>query len=253
MGKEIVHNQHSQKLIQCLANLANDDDKMNAKIQLVSFAGTLLPNGNPAFRDIINFPTITKLISEYGKSHIMKIVFLLVKDLCNSVNVVRNMSEDQMIEAAGMLIDECDNLRLEDYIMMFTLGKRGQLVKIMDRMDIDIISKMLDSYWQMRYEAGQRIYEQEIYADNNRWKDKRLGQITPEEKEKMTPEEKEKSDRFGRLIGIMKAWDEEEKLKVKKYTETGCDKLVSLLKTMDALNHYLDARNLYSKRNKRKK
>jgi hypothetical protein len=43
-------------------------------------------------------------------------------DFCSSINVLRNMNEDQMIEAAAMLIAECGNFRLEDYVMMFSMG-----------------------------------------------------------------------------------------------------------------------------------
>ena len=67
-----------------------------------------------------------------------------------------------MIESASMLIDECGNFRLQDYTMMFTMAKRGQLVKIRDRIDISVITQLLDEYWKRRNFAGMKLQESEI-------------------------------------------------------------------------------------------
>ncbi len=104
---------------------------------------------------------IRDLINEHGKKTMLKVLFLLIKDFCNSINVVRNINEDQMIEAAAVLIDECNNFRLEDYTIMFSVAKRGGLVKILDRMDISVISQMLDEYWKRRNFAGMKLQESE--------------------------------------------------------------------------------------------
>lgn len=113
------------------------------------------------------------------------------------------MTEEQMIEATGMLIDESDNFRIEDYVMMFALGKRGQLVKIRDRIDISLIGEMLDLYHEKRTLAGRRIQEEEFVKKENQWNQKQVPD--PESEEEM-----EMSERFGRLAGIMSAWKEED-------------------------------------------
>lgn len=167
-------------------------------MELVAMTGAIMPQGNPAFAIVRQFPTIAQLINEYGRKTMLKAIYLLVKDLCGSLNVVRNMNDDQMIEAAAMLLDECDNFRLEDYTMMFALGKRGHLVKIMDRVDIETIGKMLDVYYDRRKEAGYRLQQQEI--EPAAWS---KGAPSPE-----TAEEKEMSERFGKIVGIMKSWED---------------------------------------------
>ncbi len=104
------------------------------------------------------------LAAQYGENVLLKNIFLLVKDFCGGVNVVRNMNEDQMIEAAAMLLDECGNFRLEDYVMMFSMAKRGAFfpdVKIYDRIDIQLISSIMDEYWKRRNEAGRIAQEAE--------------------------------------------------------------------------------------------
>lgn len=175
-------------------------------MELVTMTGKMMPNGNPLFEIVKNCPAITQLVHEYGRKTVLKVLYLLVKDLCNTLNVVRNMNNDQMIEAAAMLLDECDNFRLEDYTMMFALGKRGQLVKIMDRVDMDMISGMMDAYWHLRLAAAYRLQQQEIEKED--WS-KPIP--APE-----TDAEKAMSAQFGKLVGIMKVWEDTPEEKKKK-------------------------------------
>lgn len=121
-----------------------------------------MPKGVPNLLGVIKYPTIEQLGQEIGKKRVLLMILALVRDMCDSLNVVRNMSEDQMIEAASMLLDESDNFRLEDYVMMFSMAKRGQLVKIFDRIDIDLVGEILNVYWQKRNEAGRRHQEDQF-------------------------------------------------------------------------------------------
>lgn len=131
-------------------------------MELVSISGQLMPAGKPSFLEMIKYPKIQSLVEQHGRKTILKVIFLLVKDFCASLNVVRNMNEDQMIEAAAMLLDECDNFRLEDYTMMFAMAKRGELVKVMDRIDLQIITSIIDEYWIRRRNAAQSVQTDEI-------------------------------------------------------------------------------------------
>ena len=190
--------QHSKNLVQCIAMMGMEqpEARTKAKLELTTISRQLMPGGHPSFREMRYYLSIPYLIKsgEVQEIDIATVLFILVKDLCSSVNVVRNMNEDQMIEAASMLLNECDDFRLEDFVMMFTLAKRGELIKIMDRLDINIISQMLDVYYSMRWRAGQK-YQAEEHQFNERPKPPR------------TPEEKEMSDRFGQLVGIMRSWE----------------------------------------------
>lgn len=124
-----------------------------------------MPEGRANFLGVINYPMIRDLVKTEGKKRMLSLIVLLVKDFCGSVNVVRNMNEDQMIETAQMLLDECDNFRLEDYVMMFAMAKRGKFhpeVKILDRIDIQLVAAMMDCYWTHRRSAGNKAHEEEI-------------------------------------------------------------------------------------------
>jgi len=161
VAKVNPYNQHSQKLIQCLIKMDFPETKLEAKMEFVGLVGDLMPAGIPAFLSMIKFPMIKDLVNEHGKKTMLKVIFLLIRDFCSSINVVRNMDQDQMIEAAAMLLDECGNFRLQDYTMMFSMAKRGQLVKIMDRIDISVIIQLLDEYWKMRNRTAEKLLEKE--------------------------------------------------------------------------------------------
>lgn len=145
--------------MQCLIKLETPE-RADAKMELISMASDLMPGGKPLYLEVIRYPMIRDLIITEGKKKMLAVLVIIVKDLCSSLNVVRNMNEDQMIEAAAMLLDECGNFRLEDYVMMFSMGKRGQLVKIYDRIDLQVITAMMDMYWEKRKAVG------EVYQEN---------------------------------------------------------------------------------------
>ncbi len=137
-------------------------EKIDGKMELVEITSQLMPKGIPKFLDVVKYPKIENLLPELGKSKMLKVLFLMIKDFCNSINVVRNMNEDQMIEGAAMLLDECRNFRLEDYVMMFSMAKRGDLVDIRDRIDIQMLSQMMDHYWNRRNVAAESVISGEL-------------------------------------------------------------------------------------------
>lgn len=169
---KLTIDQHSKKLMATISKLSTGD--VDAKMAFLQQAATLMPGGIPAFADIIKYPTIKSLVETYGNATMHKLVFLLVKDFCESINVVRNMTEDQMIECASMLINECGNFRLEDYVMFFASCKRGKYGRILDHIDINVISNMLDDYWMHRHQEGQAIQNKDVYMYEHMGDTKRI-------------------------------------------------------------------------------
>ena len=153
----LIPQQLSTKLMPCLIKL--ETNKTDGKLELLAITKELMPAGKPKFLDIIKYPMITDLVKQHGKKTLLKALFLLIKDFCGSINVVRNMNDDQMIETADMLLDECDNFRLEDYTIMFAMAKRGEIGNIFDHLDIQVITKMVDQYWDKRFNAAQGARE----------------------------------------------------------------------------------------------
>jgi hypothetical protein len=186
---------HSKKLIGCLIKLEIPDQKTDGKLELMKITSSLMPGGIPFFPIIRTFQPIAELLV-HNAPNISKGVFLLVRDFCASLNVVRNMNEDQMIEAAGMLIQECCNLRLEDYVIMFSMAKRGELVDIHDRVDLQVITTIADNYWSLRHIAGQKERDSDFHETLY---------VGPAERsqEALNPQEAELMNKADNLIGAV--------------------------------------------------
>ena len=142
----------------CLINSQNNNQPLSP-IQLVELATELLPKGNADFMAVKKYKPIRFLIEKElaTLSDIRCTLLVLVKNFSESMNVVRNLNETQAVEITEMLIDECGDFRLEDYFIMFQLAKRGKIGDIRDRIDIQLISKLIDEYWQYRNVEGQRL------------------------------------------------------------------------------------------------
>lgn len=162
-----------------------DDEKVKkeGKMELISITSELMPKGVPNLTGVIKYPTIKRLGQEIGKKGTLLMILALVRDYCNSINVVRNMNQDQMLETASMLLDECDNFRLEDYVIMFSMAKRGEFVKVYDHVDINLVSEIMDGYWLIRNEAGKRAHDEEFkdYEDKLKEINRTPAVLTPEE------------------------------------------------------------------------
>jgi hypothetical protein len=150
------------KLRNTLMLVASSETKAAGKMALISAVNELMPAGKPDFLSVVKYPKISDLLKTEKQGDMLLYVSVLIRDFCSSMNVSRSMNEDQIVEAAAMLLTECGNFRLEDYTMMFAMAKRGQLVKIYERIDLSVITEMLDAYWQHRRDAAQQAQDEEI-------------------------------------------------------------------------------------------
>lgn len=175
---------------------------------IVTAARDLMPGGNPDFSIIRARPTIEQMKSwpveqGFGPANLHKLLIGLLRNFCNSVNVPRdkNMNEDQMIEAAGFLLDECDNYRIEDYVMMFTLAKRGKLEvgktgRIFDRVDISLIADFKANYELLRQQG-----EDSIQAEYTR---KMEAKTLPDPRDNPNEPDEVKRKRFDDALAMLK-------------------------------------------------
>lgn len=190
-------------------------------IAIVSAASELMPNGDPDFSKIKYFPSISQLKSEVGNANLHKLLIVLIKNYCSSVNVPegKNMNEDQMIEAAGFLLDECDNYRIEDYVIMFTLAKRGKLVmernrsitgRIFDRVDIQLISEFKSNYDLLRRQGEDSIREEELRIIES--------SVKADERDKPDEPDEVKKERWDKVLETFKLMVEQgQKEREKEY------------------------------------
>lgn len=191
-----MYAQHSKRLISSLLLMEIPEQKMKGKMEMIAISRYLMPGGRPRYTEVVKYPMVKDLAKSEGNNTMLKLLLLIIRDFCNSVNVVRNMNDDQMIESASMLLDECDNFRLEDYVMMFSMAKRGDLVKIFDRLDISVITAIMDEYWIRRKRAAKEIQEQPVERLDS------LGN-TVTKKELLHPQDAKLMDSGDRLAGML--------------------------------------------------
>lgn len=197
-------------------NADDENVKKEAKMELISITSELMPKGAPNLTGVIKYPTIDRLGQEVGKKGVLLMILTLVRDYCNSLNVVRNMNEDQMLETASMLLDECDNFRLEDYVMMFSMAKRGEFVKVYDHVDINLVGEIMDAYWLIRNAAGKRAQEEEYKSYEDKLKDisrnpADLTQKEEDQKQEIVGQMKILADNMKSMVGVEERESQEQR------------------------------------------
>lgn len=97
---------------------------------------------------------IMQVEREIGENSILKLVGLLLLKTSNFFNIGKNMSEDQAIEAAGLLLEEFKYETMEDFVMMLKMIKTGAFGKMYDRFDGAIVLSCMREYVELK--AKQR-------------------------------------------------------------------------------------------------
>lgn len=142
---------------------------MEAKMQISERLAELMPSGQPDMKAITRHVPMEDLIAENGRKVMLSVLIVLVSDFCNSLNVKRPMTEDQIFEAADALLDECSGFRLEDYVCMFHMAKRGKLVgELYSSMDVRTIAAIRDAYERQTAKELAELEAQEYANEQGR-------------------------------------------------------------------------------------
>lgn len=140
-----------------------------------------MPGGEPDFASLINRSSLRDVAKVSGVSQTKAMISILVKGFCSSLNVVRNMNQVQLMECVVYLMDECRDFTMEDYLIMFTMAKRGKLGTVMDHVDIEVIADIHLEYIRHRQAAFKTIndaarkMQREAHRDNLTAKDLEAG------------------------------------------------------------------------------
>lgn len=104
---------------------------------------------------------IPNLTHVYGFEKIHDIVTVLLASFNNSLNLIRPMNEEQIVECAYELVmtTEEDQLSIQDYVLFFKGAKEGKYGRILDRLDQQTVFSMLEDYRQKRHEERMRQKE----------------------------------------------------------------------------------------------
>lgn len=140
----------------------------NSKTEFIKYTNSLYNrNGEPDFAEFKYHRTsILTLSKSLDKSIIISDIYLIIKSFTESLNVKRNMTEDQLIEAAATLFRKTVSdgylETLEDVVVFFQGCKEGRYGQIMDRIDIQIILSMRENFLNFRHEVNNSILYDDV-------------------------------------------------------------------------------------------
>lgn len=132
------------------------------------------------FDRVLSIPSgerIQALIKEEeGYMNVAAALTASIKSAMENINLKLPLSENQLVELAGLIIEESaeDNLALEDVLLFLQQLVNGKAGKIYDRMDIPRFFEMFEAYRQERHLMHKRIQEEKhanfkALGDNERW------------------------------------------------------------------------------------
>lgn len=144
----------SQNLIKCI--LAAETDKLGF-YRLISDE-LYRADGQPNFLMHFKRPSISFLRARAEEKDLLKVIYVIVSDFCAALNVSQNMSKDQIVETCYWLLTDSRGFWIEDYVLMLDMAKKGQLLKIYNRIDRQVISEIREAYWEVRHNFMSERY-----------------------------------------------------------------------------------------------
>lgn len=137
------------------------------KIAVQGYLSRFKQFGEISFDKVLSVPSderIQALVSlPDGHLRVATALTAAIKSAMENINLKLPMSEDQIIELAGQIIDQSaeDNLSLEDVLLFLQQLVTGKSGKIYDRMDIPRFFELFEIYRQERHVRLLRIREEQ--------------------------------------------------------------------------------------------
>jgi hypothetical protein len=127
------------------------------------------------------YSRIPNLTHVYGIEEIHAILSVLLTSFNNSLNLIRPMSKEQIVECAYemVLTTEEDQLSIEDYVLFFRGAKTGKYGRILDRLDQQTIFSMLEEYRSERHRQYMKIKEERHQSQKAMGPSERTNQPDP--------------------------------------------------------------------------
>lgn len=140
----------------------------NSKMEFIKYTNSLYnAAGEPDFAEFkYNRTTIATLSKSINKSILISDIYLVIKSFTESLNVKRNMTEDQQVEAAATLFRKTVSdgylETLEDVIVFFQGCKEGRYGTIMDRIDLQTIMAMRENFLNFRHDINNALVYEDV-------------------------------------------------------------------------------------------
>lgn len=117
------------------------------------------------FNQLFSLPSndrIPGLIEKYSKIKIHALIVKILTDFQNSFNLIRPMSEEQIVSCAFAIMESAheDNLGMEDLVIFFEGAKMAKYGRILDRLDQQTIFELMEQYREARHGEYLRINQE---------------------------------------------------------------------------------------------
>jgi len=114
-----------------------------------------------------DMPSLARINKQFGEDFIQAYIEGWIVNLREFFNIGKNMTDEQTQETAMLIVTQFYNLTLADINLIFKMAKLGQLGKVYDRLDGQIILSWFDSYYNKRCEifASNSIQESSKYKN----------------------------------------------------------------------------------------
>jgi hypothetical protein len=144
-----------------LLNAINKGDFLG----IMSVSNQYIERGVVQFDKILSIPACSRvpnLTHVYGFETLVKLVAVLLASFNNSLNLIRPMNDEQVIDCATDLVmtTEEDQLSVEDLVLFFKGAKEGKYGRILDRMDSQTVFAMMEEYREQRHREYVKIKDE---------------------------------------------------------------------------------------------
>jgi len=107
----------------------------------------------------LNGIILKKISNEVGEKQIATVLVGLILRTSSFFNITNNLTENQAIETAFMLIDKFSSETIEDFVLMFKNAKSGKYGQLYNRLDGQIIIEWMFKYLEEKAEYRENIHQ----------------------------------------------------------------------------------------------
>lgn len=104
-------------------------------------------------------PSLLKVSQTQGEGTVRVILYKLMAEASLSFNVGKNMNDNQLWEATGLVLKEFQDLKIPDIKLCLNRAKTGRYGKSYDRVDVQVICDWISQYDLERMEEISQAQE----------------------------------------------------------------------------------------------
>lgn len=117
-------------------------------------------------------PSVIRVVKENGEQIAISMIRTLIVDVVKFFNLGKSMGASQVHQTAELILEAYGQYKFDDWKLCFKMAKLGQLGKVYDRIDGNVIFDWFDKYLEIRFAEFEtarakenRILNEPIKAD----------------------------------------------------------------------------------------